>query len=314
MARAFNNLIMFKATIPYEFKLKENDYIYSTSVVLDSRLHKRQRRFIIHRDSIFLENQQVPATNSFFSKLVLPNLTYSYNISKIEIQLEIYEDEIDEILKCYSMGNEGINILSSILQNILLVFARIYNETMGGEDFFKPIVEYYGPFVSSLFLERKPNDSSGSIISVSYSLPKIKNEKELNIEDISLIQWRYYFNKAKNSYNLYDNLDTILSGAISMESYIIWLINTKGLKELFEEYKEGKNQVSFFQEVTFLKKNKILDTEKEKAINETFIKFKDYRNSIVHGDLDSPFIEREAATECINSLISFYKKYEETLI
>ena len=108
--------------------------------------------------------------------------------------------------------------------------------------------------------------------------------------------------------------DSILSGAISMESYIIWLINNNGLKEKFEEYKNGQSQVSFFQEVSFLKKNKVIDNEKAKKIKETFSKFKDYRNSIVHGDIESPFIERTAATDCIESLIQFYKIYENSQI
>lgn len=314
MSRAFKNFIMFKATIPFEFRMNNDDYLITTNVKLHNHLNKKLRRFIFHRENVFLENQQVPSTNSYFAKATFPNITFSYNISKIEIQLEIFEDEIDEISKYYSNHDNGINELSSIFQNILLVFAHHYNETMGGEDFFKPIADYYGPFVSSLYLEKNQKDSSGAIISVSYSLPKIKNDNILDLEKISPIQWRYYFNRSKNSYNLYDNLDSILSGAISMESYIIWLINNNGLKEKFEEYKNGQSQVSFFQEVSFLKKNKVIDNEKAKKIKETFSKFKDYRNSIVHGDIESPFIERTAATDCVESLIQFYKIYENSQI
>ena len=314
MSRAFKNFIMFKATIPFEFRMNNDDYIFTTNVKIHNYLNKKLRRFIIHRENVFLENQQIPSTNSYFVKATLPNISFSYFISKIEIQLEIFEDEIDEISKYYSNNDNGINELSSIFQNILLIFAHHYNETMGGEDFFKPIADYYGLFVSSLYLEKNQKDSSGAIISVSYSLPKLKNNKILDLDKISPIQWRYYLNRSKNSYNLYDNLDSILSGAISMESYIIWLIDKNGLKKKFEDYKKGQSQISFFQEVSFLKRNKIIDNEKSKKIKETFSKFKDHRNSIVHGDLESPFIEREAATDCIESLVEFYRKYESSQI
>lgn len=308
MSRAFKNLIMFKATIPYEFRLKENDYIFTTNVKLDNKLEQKLRRFIIHRENIFIENQKVPSTNSNFSKFNVQEMTHSYFISNIEIQLEIFDNEVKEIQEYYK-DNNSILKLSSIFQNILLVFSHIYNETLSGLEFFKPVADYYGPFVSALYLN-KAEESSQCIIAGSYDLEKINSGTILNIEKTKPTQWRLFFNRAKNSYNLYDNLDSILSCAISLESYVISLIRDNKLEELFEIYKSGKTQISFFQEVKFLKVNNIIDNVKQKNMNETFSKFKDYRNSIVHGDLESPFISREAASDCINALIDFYNKFE----
>ena len=277
MSGTFKNFIMFKARIPFEFKMNNNDYLLTTNVKIDKNLKGKRRRFIFHRENVFLEKQLVPSTNSNFVEMNFPNTTFSYFISKIEIQLEIFEDEINEISEYYSNRENGINMLSSIFQNVLLIFAHLYNETMGGEDFFRPIADYYGPFVSSLYLEKNTKEERPAILSSSYTLSKKKNDKILDLEKIFPIQWRYYFNRSKNAYNLYDNTDVILSGAISMESYVIWLINKNGLREEFKEYKNKNSSISFFQEVSFLKKNKAIDNDKARKLCKTFSIFKDYK-------------------------------------
>ena len=313
MPLLYKNVLMFKATIPYEFSLEEDNYSFATNSELDINLKKRRRLFTIHRENMFVEDQHVPSTNSYFSKLTFPNLLFSYNISKVEVQIEIFDDEVNSIKDYYSSDSKGREFLSGILQNILLIFAQLYNQTMGGEDFFKPVVDYYGPFISALF-ENSSEKPCKAITSVSYGIPKIKNERKIVLNELIPTQWRFYFNRAKNSYNLYDNVDAILSGAISLESYVMWLIKIYELKDEVESLKNKNGKISFFQEVKILKKNRIINKEIEKAIIKTFCEFKNYRNEIVHGELDSPFDMREVATKCINSIIQFYNLYEKDWI
>ena len=308
---AFKNILLYKMTIPYEFKISDKDLILSFNSQLDEVLDKRIRRVIIHKEDVFVEDQLVPPNNTFFSKAKLDgkNITYSYNVSSMEIQLEIYDEEVDKIRE-YFKCNNNILKLSNILQNVLLVFSYLYNQSMAGEEFFVPFVNNYAPFVSRLLTSANNYNDNDVIISVSYQLEKIKNGKIIDIKSAQKFIWKYYFNRAKNAYNLYENLDVILYCSISFESYLTYLIDENSLRDKFDSYKRTKRNVDFNKKVDFLEENQIINDEKAGKLKESFKSFKKNRNDIVHGDFFSPFVERKKAEECIVSVIDFYNRYE----
>lgn len=313
----FNNFIYFKTRMPYELKLNKEKYMFETNIELTDQLSKRQRKFRIQNKNVIVKDQVVPPSNSRFSEFNMATQRYSYSISELDIQLEIFEDEIECIKDYFSDTKKGTEILSRIFQNILLVFSQIYNESLAGTEFLKPVASHYGPFIAMFVLRENDNPKThGMRITVSYVLSKINKQKILDLDIVKNqnFMWRYYFNKAKHSYDLFDNLDTILSSAISLESYIVNLLKTKQLENAVNDIKKQKGSVTFFDEVKIFEKNTIIDKQVSKRIRECFSKLKDNRNMIVHGDLDSTIISRKYAEESINTLIELYEQIAKDFI
>lgn len=75
-----------------------------------------------------------------------------------------------------------------------------------------------------------------------------------------------------------------------------------------KKYKDKTRTV--FNEITFLEEKKVFSKEKSKAINKILSKIVNYRNEIVHGDIDSTYYSAQKAKESIEKITSFYEKYE----
>lgn len=314
----FKNFILFKANLPYELKYIQNSYIFKTDIELDDSIHAKSRRFLFYKNNLFVEKQKVPPTDSYFSSFNPLESTFSYNISEIEVQVEIFDDEIETIKEYFNDRKITISRMSHIFQNILLVFARVYNESMAGESFLNPVVSYYGPFICSLYLENENENPCSSIIAGSYSLPTVNTQNKLDLTKLGdTLMWRYYFNKAKYSYDKIENLDAILFSAMSLESYVVHLIKINSLEDEVDKVKNSvpeHQSISFFQEVKILKDNSIITSKQARMLNKYFGKIKIYRNKIVHGDIDTTFMSRNSAKESIDSLIDYYGNFENNLI
>ena len=308
--RLFKNFIYFKTIMPYELKLSKNSYIFETDIKFSNELFEKKRRFRILSRDMMVKDQIIPPSNSNFAVFNPATQRYTYNVSSVDIQLEIFDEEVEFAKEYFHNKKNDIEILSGIFQNILLVFSQAYNEALAGTEFLKPVANHYGPFLTSfIFKENNEPKMYGTKMTVSYSLMKINKQKVFDIDDVKTecLMWRYYFNKAKNSYDLFDNLDTILSAAISLESYAVNLLKENNLEKEVEQIKSIKGNISFFDEIKLLEKNSVIDKQKAKKIKQCFSKLKDNRNMIVHGDLDSTIISRDYAEESINSLIELYE-------
>jgi hypothetical protein len=132
--------------------------------------------------------------------------------------------------------------------------------------------------------------------------------------------WKYFFNKAKYAYTRYDNLESILSSAISLEAYIEELIQKNNLEQSFENYmfQKNKQNKSFFEVTNYLFKEGILTNKSKKNINKLFGKINVMRNDIVHGKITTPILNRENAEKIIEEITMFYsniidkkKEYEQ---
>jgi len=314
------NYIHFKVSIPFDFEMDKTNFIVQTKAI-DKDENKKRRTIIFYFKRHYVENQSVPATNSIISTMkfdnsVKPNedeldlsfLKYSYFISYFDIRCELLAEEYEQ----FDDSNEYIKVCSFILQNILNVLANHFNETRGGNLYFKPNVNYYGPFFASVYKENELY--CPPVISVSYSLNNMTKSKVKNITEGTIMPWRLYFNRAKNAFMMLDNLDAILFSAISIESYVMWLIRNNNLENKLDILRQNKGEngsISFFEEVKVLKENGIIDNSKAKDLKSTYGKFKDFRNKIVHGDLNSYYVAYEEAGEAIALIVLFYKKYEE---
>lgn len=297
----YKRFMLFKTTIAHELLING-----SLELTFDGELGDdfidRARKYKIFIRKEFIEKQAIPAESSTFSKMTLTpgkdglDLSFSYFVSRLEIRLEIFEEEIG-IIKSYKPSETSI-----IFQKLLLSFSRYYNEAMRGNDFFKPIISGYGPQIYSL---RENNNNRCAHIAGSFSL--IRNHKEaisseLINKNFSHIPWRYYYYKAIDCYDIGEYLDTVIWSSVSIETYIMDKIRNAGLVGVI-----NNTNSSFFSEVEYLRKAKIMKKEDAKCANKTFSRIKDYRNEIIHGDIDSTFYSEKRAGECLRVLKEFYR-------
>lgn len=298
----YERFILFKTTIAHELLI--DGYL---ELLFDGELNEdflnKPRRYKVFIKREYIERQSIPAESSSFSKMaVVPSrkeleFSFSFFVSKIEIQLEVFEEEIGAI------RNYSPNKSSIIFQSLLLSFSRYYNEAMKGNDFFKPSVNGYGPQIFSL---QSFGKDLCTHIAGSFSLMRNHREKinsRLTQNDFKHIPWRYYYYKAVDCYDIGEYLDSIIWSAVSIETYVMDKIRKAGLMERI-----NNTTSSFFFEVRQLKKAEIISAKEAKLANKSFSKMNSYRNEIVHGDIDSTFYSEKRAKECIRVLKNFYNE------
>lgn len=310
----YKNFILFKTRIPHELLINGG---------LELRFHEAitnimkgyERRYHVLAEKHYVESQYVPAESSSFSKIdIVPGpkelaISFSYMITKMQLIVEVFDEEIPTIEK---LSPEESSI---VFQNLMLSFSRYYNELMKGNDFFKPMVYGFGPQVFSLKTEFGKKELAAHIAG-SFSIRR-NYKKDITSQELKIANhypWRYYYYKAIDCFDICEYLDSIIWCAISIETYVMHLITEKGLASQLSRLKGSKGSYSFFDEVKILKESGIITQTQGKRLAKLFSRMKDYRNEIVHGDIDSTFYSLGRASNSIELLTNYYKQYEGDLV
>lgn len=307
------NFLLFDCSIPYELNLDLDVYKIESSndLINNNLLNRCKRKIIFAVTERCLENQKLPSKSSFVYN---PSSNdYTTYVTDITILIEIFDGE--------KISEEFIGkkkTLIEIFQNAINFFAAKYNEINDGNDFLIPFAENLGRQLTSYYERDSISgkyEMKNFILSGNYRTSEINKKNSENIRNAlerPYIIWKYFFNKCKYSYERYDNLDCILSAAISLEAYIESLIDKNGLRDKFNEYlkEKNKNNISYFQETQFLEENLILSKEEKDFCNTMFGKINSIRNDIVHGKIDTPILSRECAQKAKDGCVDFFEKFE----
>ena len=311
------NYLYFQCRLPYQLLAGIDVFDINTNIPLSKNLKNKNRKIIYALTDEYVKNQSIPAKSSFVECNSFPR-DYSFFITNIDIVIEInlLENEIIQSIFDESISNKPDDELTTILQSALEIFASKYNEAMSGKDIFNPIAGECGAsicYYCTRDVITGEYRSNNAYISPSYGSGAPVDGKQENLReiiDMPYTIWKYFYNKSKYSYSKYKNLDCILYGAISLESYLNYLIQLNGLEQKFNIEKENKEKdgkaMGFFGTTKFLKDESVLSKKTEKSLNSAYGKISTYRNNIVHGIITTPLLSREIATKTIDELKKIY--------
>lgn len=308
----YENYLRIETIIPHCLNI-EGRCEFTTNIKICDSFRKRKRKYTIFISKKLAENQEIPPSDNSFSVAKIEptpdglSFKYKYYVSRVifGIQISNYERSIIE-----NEHPNTIHTISELFQNIIIDFARYYNEAMNGNDYIAPSSNTYGPLIFSMHINNNKNTVC-NIITNTFSTSRSFKGSYLDLTKCEQINWRYYLNKARNHYYLCEYIDTLLCAAISIESYVVELIKQAGLFSVLEDEKKNGRNISMFWETDLLYKNKVISKSKRNNINKLFSSIKDDRNNIVHGDRGPKDYEKKMANKGLNKLSNFYNKYEK---
>lgn len=304
----YNHYIKIDTILPHNI-LYEGRCEFTIKSQICSIFNKRTRKYTIFLSHKRVVGQAIPAndTQSIIAR-VYPgknglDFKYEYTITNVTIAIQIFKNEKQKIDKIYPKTDM---VVSEIFQNIILDFARYYNESLNGIDYLNPYANIYGPMIFTGHYNNN-TDNSHAVISNVFSLEKKHIGEIIKIDQIEQKDWRNYLNKARNKYHLCEYLDCILWCSISIESFVISLLKENNLEPEIEKYKKENKGISFFKEVDILEKNFSITNKNAEMIKRIFALIKDSRNQIVHGETGPKSINKKTADKVISETISLYK-------
>lgn len=309
------NFLTFQCRLPYQLLTNIDVFDINTNMQLSENIKSKNRKIIYAVTDEFIKNQSISSKGSFVECNSFPN-NYSFFITNIDIIIEIDETEnkcIDSLFKTQHNSE-----MTTIFQSVLEIFASKYNEAMAGKDIFNPIASECGANICGHYIRNKLNgeyDNKNFIISTGFGNGIPMEGEQENLREIinePYKTWKYFYNKSKYSFSKYKNLDCVLYGAISLESYLNYLIQINELEEKFniikcEKEKDGR-AIGFFATTRFLKDENVISEEIELILNSVYGKISQYRNDIVHGKINTPLLSREIALKTKNGLEKLYNK------
>ena len=305
----YDNYIKIDTILPHNI-LYEGRYEFTIKSQICNIFNKRTRKYMIFLSHKRVIGQAIPANDSqLIVAKVYPGINgldfkYEYTITNISIAIQIFKNEKQKISNIYPDIN---TVISEIFQNIILDFARYYNESLNGRDFLDPYANVYGPMIFTGHYD-KNSDNSQAVISNVFTLEKKHIGEIIKIDEVEQKDWRNYLNIARNKFHLCEYLDCILWCAISIESFIILTLRENNLEAEVMKYKNANKGISFFKEVDILKKNSAITDKTAKMIIRVYSHIKESRNLIVHGETGPKSINKKAADKALSETISLYTR------
>lgn len=305
----YNNYIKIDTILPHNI-LYEGRCEFIIKSQICSAFNKRTRKYTVFLSHKRVTNQAIPANDSqlIVAKLY-PSINglefkYEYTITAITIAVQVFKNEKRIINNIYPRVDK---IVSEIFQNILLDFARYYNESLSGRDFLNPYANVYGPMIFTGHYGQNVDNSQATISNV-FSLEKKHIGEIIKIDEVEQKDWRNYLNIARNKFHLCEYLDCILWCSISIESFIVLTLRDNNLEAEVIKYKRLNKGISFFKEVDILKKNSVITNKTAKMIIKVYGHIKESRNLIVHGETGPKSINKKTADKALSETISLYAR------
>ena len=116
----------------------------------------------------------------------------------------------------------------------------------------------------------------------------------------------YFLNNAIFYYNHRDFLNCIIYSAISLESYLNYLIKENRHIVKFENYnkelKELKKVPGFFTTIKYLKENDIINSTESKELKSCYGSINEMRNFVIHGKLNKILMNKSSVEEGLKKI------------
>ena len=311
--------IHINGILPYLIDINTDLYIFSLSINMNGVFNSdfKKRKILFTTCQKWVENQKIPAIKSVLSFCPSTQL-YTNRISKYKICIQIFENEID-----YFMDNENfIDKVKVLYQSVLSFISAKYNQVKLGKDCINismedggsPQILFFKKYSSTYKCEKFVAFSSFTV-SNSIKHSDLDFSHALNEKDII---WLYYFNLSIYSFNRQDYLNSIIYCAISLESYLNYLIDLNSLSSEFNIYnsklKEKERVPGFFTTCSFLKLHNILDNKVLNKIKSCYGELSIQRNDIIHGNILSIMIDSSISKKSIEKLDDIYSTVESDIV
>lgn len=314
----FNKLLFISGALPYKLDINTDFYEFELCVNLDGYQNedkiKRKISFTISQHLV--DDQDVPGINNVLSYNPIKK-KYTIISSRFKLCIELTDDEYDSLKNDDQELDKKVKML---YQTILAFLANKYAMTMNGNDIVNLCIEHCG--LGRLFIfeydanNHKIIDQKGLIVP-SLTLDNNFKSEVRNFKDVlseNDIVWLYFLNNAIFYYNHCDFLNSIIYSAISLESYLNYLIKENRHIVKFENYnkklKELQKIPGFFTTIKYLKENDIINSTESKELKSCYGSIKEMRNSVMHGKLDKILMNKSSVEEGLRKLVEFYNQHE----
>ena len=319
----FDSELVFSFKLPYLLpKLNESYCVKVNKNSFDSEFLNQTDRYIAFSGSRHWVNDQ--KTTARYSTLSVGGDGNTVLITEVVVAIQINKIEFDSIANLFSLQVDELKAeLNAILQNVVEIIAYRYNEKSNGESFMFPTCMdcdrihcgLYKNFIEKRFLSKQfiianqtsPTGDSWDETAISTS--NMENEIE---------SWRYFKNKSNYEFKSNLCLESIISAAISIETYILSVVKSFCLdEEEATQYtsekvmNENGTTVDKFLAMTKLIKKLIDDKRIVFSTSKTKIcdcveKILTPRNDIMHGKLPVNNSWKRSAENVNKELAYFY--------
>lgn len=307
----FKRFVYFQVTL--RDKIKYDIELIDGYINFTGNSKKASKRHVIFACQTFFRTNQVvpPKYNTNFLTYDIMSNTYNYETSVIDILLECSDSEFKNISNDITSKNN-----ESKLYELLEYFCYKYNLATIGNDFINTCELCVGMFKCFLFYRNKKTgeyEQDKGVIT-PLSIIKSNRDSELNFQKVvntEIPAWKFFVNKTKFSYLIYNNLDCVINATIAIESYIIFLIKESGK---YDDYvREYTNKLGFQSAIKFSVKNNIINSKMSDIIINGYNKIGTYRSLIIHGVIDSPIIDREQAKKAYETIVDIFSSINQEL-
>lgn len=222
----FDAELVFSFKLPYLLpKLNESYCVKVIKNSFDSDLLNQTDRYIAFSGSRHWVDDQKTAAR--YSTLSVGGGGNTVLITEVVVAIQINRIEFDSIANLFSLQVDELKAeLNAILQNVVEIIAYRYNEKSNGESFMFPTCMdcdrihcgLYKNFIEKRLLSKQfiianqPSPSGNSWDETAISTSNMENVIE---------SWRYFKNKSNYEYKSNLCLESIISAAISIETYIL---------------------------------------------------------------------------------------------
>ncbi|WP_338658806.1 hypothetical protein [Paraclostridium sordellii] len=278
--------ILLNYDLPYFLNTKEACYEMELDTEFLEGFPNKSRKMLINVERKWNENQGVALRGSTFSV----GDRYGFQSSSIQIFIQIYEEEMDLINDLF----KDINNFQEIMQKSLELFIIKYNINMNGNHFVTPSVSDCSMRCIFLYKNwlRFKEDINGHISPNVGSCTHYEMDEHIYNDSLEVDIYKYFLNKARYSKRNFDYIDTIVSGAIALESFVYSTIRCflKSEEEVdaytFDNKKEKYYSVNqlirkLIKDNYIINKNAISNTILAKHISNVLSP----RNDLMHGKL-----------------------------
>ena len=308
----FKRFVYFKVTlrdkIKYDIELLDG--------FIDVFQNNGQLRHVVFAcQTVMRNNQSIPPkyNNGFMSYIPFQQV-YNYETSTIDILIECSDKDYKTI--CKDITENNAIKANEILYRALEYFVYKYDLAVSGNDFIETAELCVGSFECFCYYRNKKNgeyDSGNCIISPSMSIIKSNNIQNLTFQNIinaDIPVWKFFLNKTKYLYSIYNNLECVMNASIAIESYIIYLIKKA---DKYEKYKHENQSLNYRIALQFAKENNLIDSKDAELFENGYEKISFQRSLIVHGAIDSPIIDREKAKIAYETVIDIFMDIDKKL-
>lgn len=319
----FDAELVFSFKLPYLLpKLNESYCVKVSKNSFDSDLLNQTDRYIAFSGSRHWVDDQKTAAR--YSTLSVGGGGNTVLITEVVVAIQINRIEFDSIANLFSLQVDELKAeLNAILQNVVEIIAYRYNEKSNGASFMFPTCMdcdrihcgLYKNYVEKRFLSKQfiianqPSATGDPWDETPISTSQMKKEVE---------SWRYFKNKSNYEFKSNLFLDSIVSAAISIETFVLSTVKSfcssaEDEKQYTSEKVTNENGVivdDFLSMARLIKKliedqRLSFSTTKTKICN-CVAKILNPRNDIMHGKLPVDNSWKTSAEIVSKELAFFY--------